>query len=446
MNLTGKDINQLSIHDAIGRFDHVTHLPNRLPFLDRIENELNQEYSDSNSPMLVLATLADAPHYNQILRALGHAFADDFVRQAAHIIENILPDDMEIYHVSVLSIAFIMPKGTEHAPETIAETISRAFDQPVLCQTIPIRSNLGVGLVDLQRDIGTAPEALRAALTAAQDSRGMYARHSYYDATKDAAHRRAFQLLTDLPAALEVNDQLELHYQPRIRLSDKKCVGAEALLRWTHPEFGPVSPAEFLPLVETTALITPLTEYVLRQVTRAMADWYSRGLDLKVSMNVSPRNVAEPDFMDKIKAILDHHNIPADKMELEFTEGAIPADDKRLLSHLQHAREMGIEVAIDDFGSGYSNMAYLNKIPADTVKIDQAFIRFMHEDPRTVFILTKIINLAKGLGFKTVGEGIETAEAADFLHEHGCIEGQGYFFAKPMPESEFPGWFTKWED
>lgn len=433
---------EAKLDEAIGRYDHVTRLPNRLPFLDYLDGEIAAMRGDSKPRTLFLITLAEAQHYNEILRSLGHAFAEQFVRDGARLVGETVARDVAIFHVSVLSFAFVVPQHGQEAPRRLVESLLEAFRTPIVCQAIPIQTRVGIGLLELTSEAVFASEVLRAALTAAQDSRSREEGFAYYDASSDAAQRRVFQILTDLPRAMERDDQLQLFYQPRIDLASKTCVGAEALIRWYHPVMGWISPGEFIPLVETTAMISNLTANVLDMAMRDLRRFHAEGLDLKVSVNVSPPNLGEPAFVENLTALLQRYDVAPQKLELEFTEGAVSPNNARMQKHLIRLREMGIEVAIDDFGSGYSNMAYLTRIPADTVKIDQAFIRGMDGDPQNAFLVQQIINLAQGLGFKTVGEGIETAESFRSLAAKGCDEGQGFHMSKPLPRHAFLGFIT----
>lgn len=419
----------------IGRYDHVTKLPNRLQFID---NFISLAEADQPT-MLVLVTLAEAKHYNEILRALGMAFAEDFVRAGARVLGALLPSETSLYHVSVLS--FVVAVRVEHPgqrPE-IATVIADAFAGAIEVDAIPIKSQVGVGLlpVDLQRG---AAESLRAALVAAQDSRRSENGVAFYNHQSDAAHLRAFRLLADLPQAMTAFDQLALHYQPRIQLQTGRCHGAEALLRWNHPVLGPVSPAEFIPLAEQTALIGPLTDWVMHRAMTQNRRFLDAGYNLRVSINASPVNLSEDGFDDVMLHRCDAAGLEPHHVELEFTEGTLATNSARTVQQLGRLREAGIDVALDDFGSGYSNLSYLARIPADVLKIDQSFVQPLKEPGDDDFLLRHVISIATGLGFRVCAEGIETGHAYAHLRELGCDEGQGYFMARPMPASMLLDW------
>ncbi|UJW83910.1 GGDEF domain-containing phosphodiesterase [Devosia sp. SL43] len=419
----------------LGRYDHVTRLPNRLQFIDQFTDLAASE----GDTMLILVTLADAKHYNEILRALGMAFAEDFVRAGVRQLADLLPPQTTVYHVSVLSFIFAVPVEDQTRYPFVASAIAAAFSGSISVNAIPIKSQVGIGLLPLDAQRGAA-ESLRAALVAAQDSRRADNGIAFYNHQSDAANLRAFRLLADLPAALASPDQLRLHYQPRIDLQTGRCHGAEALLRWTHPDLGSISPAEFIPLVEQTALIGPLTDWVMSSAMTQNRKFLDAGHTMRVSINASPVNLSEAGFDDVLLHRCDTAGLEPRHIELEFTEGTLATNSARAVQQLGRLREAGIDVALDDFGSGYSNLSYLARIPADVLKIDQSFVRPLKEPGDDDFLLRHVISIAQGLGFRVCAEGIETAHAYAHLRELGCDEGQGYFMARPMPSDLLLQW------
>jgi EAL domain-containing protein (putative c-di-GMP-specific phosphodiesterase class I) len=302
---------------------------------------------------------------------------------------------------------------------------------------IPIATRLGIGLARLGTG-GSPAEALRAALAAAQDSRHEAAGWARYDRQSDAAQQRAFRLLTDLRIALEAEDQLTLAFQPRVALATGQVVGAEALLRWTHPELGAIPPGEFVALAETTALMAPLTRWVARHAIAQLGRWRAAGRELTLSFNVSPTHLRESWLADFLAGELRQRRVPPAALEVELTEGAFAASEPLVRRQIERVHALGVALAIDDFGTGYSNIEYLTRIPARTLKIDQSFVRPLATEPRHRLLVRAIIGMADGLGFRTVAEGIETAAAAALLRGWGCAEGQGYLFGRPGPAAGLP--------
>jgi EAL domain-containing protein (putative c-di-GMP-specific phosphodiesterase class I)/GGDEF domain-containing protein len=419
------------LRQAIGRTDHVTFLPNRLAFLDRAR-ELG-----AGVP-LVLVTLADARHYNEILRALGHQFADDFVRRGMAELVAILPEGLALFHVSVLS--FALTPGTLDEAERLAAAIVSRFSRPLDCSGLPVITKAGVGIAEFEPGRHGAAETLRAALSAAQHSRSLSRGWAHYDRRSDEAHQRAFGLLQDLRGALEGEGQLSLVFQPRVAMDTLRCGAAEVLLRWTHPQLGPVSPAEFIPLAEATALMGPLTHWVLDAALRQEAEWRRAGRKLRLSVNVSQNNLRETDFVERLAATMKRYGSDPAALEVELTEGALALGDARAIDSLAALRDSGITLAIDDFGTGYSNMQYLTRLPAQVLKLDRSFVQPLGRDERQTRLARSIVSLAHGLGYSVVAEGIETEQARELLAGWGCEEGQGYLFSRPLPPKVFTEW------
>ncbi len=419
----------------VERYDHVTGIPNRLRFLSDFKRLRGRS---GRGRMLVLVTLADARHYNEILRALGHAFSEDFVRAGLVRLRDMLPDQLPIYQVSVLSFAFVIGHDAAEGVPQLAREIAHGFAGDLEVNNIPIRTKVGVGLMSLDAATVDPAEVLRASLVAAQDSRRTDEGVAFYNNRSDAAHIRAFRILADLPAALTDTGQLSLNFQPRVDLATGSCHGAEALIRWRHPELGNISPGEFIPLAEQTALIHPLTDWVLDHALGATRGMIDRGHAMTVSVNASPLNLSEPGFDDKLFWACDQHGLEPQSVEIEFTEGTLAANQERATRQLERIRKAGVRIAIDDFGTGFSNLNYLKTIPADVLKIDQSFIRPLTGSDD--FLVRQILEIARGLGLGVCAEGIETAEAYRLLQTLGCHEGQGYYIARPMPEPDFVHW------
>lgn len=420
------------------RTDPITGLPNRIRFLEEFKEVVDFAGEAGPAPTLVVVGLADPGHYGSVVRALGHNYAEEIITIGSGIVLDLVPYGVKVFHVSPLSLAFFVKVDGELSQ--IAEILARAFRSPISCSGIPIDNEVGIGAVRLINNQVNGSEALRAAMAAAQDSRHTRTGWALYDPDADQAHQRAFSLIGDLRRAIESEDQLSLHFQPRIAFKTGRCVSAEALIRWNHPSEGSISPSEFIPLAEATALITPLTDWVLDRSARHAALLADLGYEFPISVNVSPKNLAEPDFVEKLVDALTRYQLDPRYLELEFTEGMLASDQRVVREQLDTICSMGIEVAIDDFGSGYSNMSYLTQIPARILKIDQAFVRPMLESDKSQRLVKAIIDMGHGLGYRVVAEGIETAEAFAMLAAWDCDEAQGYHISRPLPANEFSKW------
>jgi len=264
-------------------------------------------------------------------------------------------------------------------------------------------------------------------------------RHGYrfFTAEMQSRSTRHLQLVNALRQALE-HDQLRLHYQPQVSLHDGLIVGAEALLRWTHPELGAVSPAEFIPAAEDSGLILPIGEWVLRHAARQARFWMQDGLGpLVMAVNLSAVQFRHPDLPELVTRILTEENLPPEYLELELTEGVAVHDPQGAIAVMNRLHERGVRMSIDDFGTGYSSLAHLKKFKVYKLKIDQSFVRDISTDAEDRAIVGAVIHMAKSLGLQTIAEGVETAGQLAFLREQGCDEVQGYYFSRPLPASEF---------
>jgi EAL domain-containing protein (putative c-di-GMP-specific phosphodiesterase class I) len=246
------------------------------------------------------------------------------------------------------------------------------------------------------------------------------------------------QLLeADLRRAFE-NKELSLHYQPKIDLKTGAITGAEALIRWTHPTLGPISPAKFIPIAEACGLIVPIGARVLREACEQARSWIDLGLPaLTMAVNVSAVRFQGEDFLEGILAVLAQTGLDPNSLELEVTESLLMKRPERTASTLHALRKKGVRIAIDDFGTGYSSLSYLHKLPLDVLKIDQSFIQKITTNPNQIGIVSAVIYMAKSLKLKVIAEGVETAEELAFLQAQDCDEAQGYYFSRPVPPEQF---------
>jgi EAL domain-containing protein (putative c-di-GMP-specific phosphodiesterase class I) len=256
--------------------------------------------------------------------------------------------------------------------------------------------------------------------------------------------RERRELLQDLRLALAARDQLRLVYQPRIDLAENRCVSAEALLRWRHPTRGAVPPGDFIPLVEDDPLIVLLTDWVLERAISFAAHLAAVGQPLRISVNVSPVNLTTGYFAGRLVEMLSRHNLDPRWLELEFTERTLISDSERTRQQLNQIRRLGLSIAIDDFGAGYSNLSYFHQVPADVLKIDRSLVNRIGADSAGDVVISWIIKLAQELRLRVVAEGIDTHQKAAVLTRWGCHEGQGFAIARPLSQSRLPAWFSRY--
>lgn len=429
---------QIELQHAIGRIDPISGLPNRTQFIEDLA-DLARDQPVPERRLTVLIDLASPEQLSNAIRVMGGTYVDEMIKDAARTIKAAIGSQRTAYHVATTQFAFLARSVIDERnylaglAKTLRTLRSSANSRFVTTATI------GVAPFDLNRD---APvDVLRMAHCATLDARDLDTEVSMYSSRQDTQHRRRFTLLNDFGAALESPDQLRLVYQPRVDLTLQACVGAEALLRWTHPILGEIPPGEFIPIVEETALIKPATAWVLDAALRQIAFWRDQKIILPISVNVSTSNLLEPDFVDSVVSSLARYAVEPHLLELEVTESFILEDADRGIATLGGLANAGIRLAIDDFGTGYSSLSYLQRLPVHTIKIDQSFIRDLIADKGKRSLVTVMSSLSHDFGHRVVAEGVETAEVLDLVALAGCDEVQGYFFGRPMTPTDFINWY-----
>jgi EAL domain-containing protein (putative c-di-GMP-specific phosphodiesterase class I)/GGDEF domain-containing protein len=432
-------MSQIELQHAFGRIDPLSGLPNRSQLLEDLD-DLGRD-DPGQRRLLVLIDLARGDQLDQGLRVMGPAFIDDVVQEAAAALRSMLGATRTAYHIGTTQFAFLAPADAQD--KDYAERLATVLNSVRATARARFVMTVTIGVAPFVTGAGAATDPLRAAYGAAQDARAANTAVSFHSAAKDGAQARRFDLLRDFESAIDHPGQLRLMYQPRIDLATGRCRGGEALLRWRHPTLGEISPAEFIPIIERTAMVGPTTAWVLNAAIAQIGAWHAAGLDLRLSVNISAANLKEADFAARVQLMLLKHHVPADRLELEITESAVMEHADLALAQLQLLSESGVTIAIDDFGTGYSSLAYLQRLPVHVVKIDQSFVRDLATGrEREDNLVRSMITLSHGLGYRVVGEGVETAAAAELLRDMGCDEAQGYLFARPQETDDVARWIA----
>jgi EAL domain-containing protein (putative c-di-GMP-specific phosphodiesterase class I)/GGDEF domain-containing protein len=431
---------QIELQHAFGRIDPVSGMPTRNQFredlMDLARDHAGEQY------FAVVVDLAREDQISRITRAMGAARVDQMVHEAAQALRAALGPDRTAYQIGTAQFAFISPSEVEQSE--YVELLRTGFETMRASSSVRFVTNVTIGVRSFAAGSVSVDDLIRGATSAAQDARDTEGSIALYSPARDTAHRRQYGLLQDFGAALEAGDQLRLVYQPRINLSTGDCIGAEALLRWRHPLLGDVSPGEFIPIIEQTSLARPTTQWVLDTAMDQLAAWQRDGLAITLSANISAANLSETDLCERITTGLTARELPFSSLEIELTESAIMDQPDQALGMLKRLQDAGICLAIDDFGTGHSSLAYLQRLPAQIVKIDQTFIRDLTGATGADLVLVEtMIGLAHRLGYRVVAEGIETAEAAGILEQLGCEEAQGFWFARPMEADRFIIWLSE---
>lgn len=418
----------LAEHDAL------TNLPNRNALDAALRAAMQAEGEQAGVAALLVVNL---DRFKEVNDTLGHGAGDAALIRAASMLRELAPAPASVARLGGDEFAVVVPACGHGRADALAERIIDAFSRPMSADghEIFITASVGIALAPVH---GTEPEPLLrnadlAMYRAKSEHRGGYL---FYDARFTARLRNLRQLETDLHRALE-RDELSLRFQPLLALEDRSVVGAEALLRWTHPELGDVSPARFIPVAEETGLIVPIGEWVLREACRQAVAWQAAGHpQVRIAVNVSAHQLRRGGFADLVASVLADSGLPAHLLELELTESSLMQDTAAASAVLDDLKTLGVQIAMDDFGTGYSSLAYLRRFPIDKLKIDRSFVAELPGDPEAVALAGTIVAMAHGLGMSALAEGIETPEQARFLRDIGCEEGQGWLFAKAMPADE----------
>jgi EAL domain-containing protein (putative c-di-GMP-specific phosphodiesterase class I)/GAF domain-containing protein len=431
-------MSQIELQHAFGRVEPLSGLPNRTQFLDDLE-DLGRD-DPGKRRLAVLVDLARAEQLSTGVRVMGSTFIDEMVKEAARTLRAALGPQRATYHVAATQFAFLaLPDVDEDAYVVQLGSMLEKFRAR---SNVRFVMTATIGVAPFVTGETTSRDVLRTAHNAALDARASSTEVSVYSSSKDSEHGRRFRLLNDFGAALDQSGQLRLVFQPRVDLATRRCVGAEALLRWTHPVMGEISPSEFIPIIEKTSLARLTTAKVLDAGLMQLGAWCASRMGIQLSINVSAANLEERDFAQQVQLYLLKHRVPPEMLELEVTESAIMEDSGQALGQLSALDAAGISLAIDDFGTGYSSLAYLQRLPAKVVKIDQSFVRDLTTSEREQALVRSMISLSHDLGYRVVAEGVETAAAARMLTEMGCDEAQGYFFARPMELVDFESWIA----
>ncbi len=434
LDITGRKQDEELIQ-RLAHFDVLTGLPNRVLFTDRIIHALSMAQR-SQGQLAVL--FLDLDHFKNVNDTLGHRIGDALLIEVAKRLKSAMREGDTASRLGGDEFILVLPgtdvNGAVHVAEKLLETVAQHCQ--IEQHELVITPSIGIAMYpDDGEDFDTLSKCADVAMyRAKRDGRNNY---RFFTQEMQTHSTRTLQLENALRHALK-RDQLYLHYQPQMSLQDGRIIGAEALLRWQHPEFGMVSPAEFIPIAESSGQILQIGEWVLRTAAHQMKSWMDSGLEpMIIGVNLSAVQFRHPNLPELVTQILDSVKLPPQYLELELTEGVAMDDPLGAIAVMDSLHERGIRMSIDDFGTGYSSLSYLKRFRVYKLKIDQSFVRDITDDPEDKAIVSAIISLASSLGLQTIAEGVETEGQLAFLREQGCNEVQGYYFSKPLPAEKF---------
>ena len=419
------------LHQAL--HDSLTDLPNRTLFQERVERAIADSPGDDDRLAVILI---DLNRFKEVNDTLGHHHGDLLLQDFSRRIESTLRPDDTVARLGGDEFAILIRRVADRAgAEGVVERLLQAVDEPFSLQGLPIDVDIAVGIALYPEHGGDAVTLLQRADVAMYAAKAAQSGFEVYAPEKDRYSPRRLALVGELRSAA-ARRELEVYYQPKSCLRTGRVTGVEALLRWEHPVHGRVEPDEFIPIAEQTGSIRDLTTFVLREALMQCAAWRRSGLDLSVAVNLSVRSLLDADLPAEIAALLRRTGIPGPSLTLELTETSMMTDPARTAEVLARLHNLGLQLSVDDYGTGYSSLAYLRHLPVDEMKIDKSFVISMDDDDDADVIVRSTVDLAHNLGLRVVAEGVETGPSWDRLVKLGCDSAQGYYVSGPVPAAD----------
>jgi diguanylate cyclase (GGDEF)-like protein len=441
--VAAREVRSLADSRRQARTDELTNLGNRRMFYERVETALAGRAAGEALALLLI----DLDRFKEINDSLGHQVGDELLRQIGPRLDSAMRPGDVLARLGGDEFALLVgpssgADATEFAQE-IAARIRAAIARPFRLDGVALHIDASVGIA-IGPEHGTDANALmQRADVAMYQAKGTRSGCEVYRPDRDHHSRDRLETIDGLRAALD-NGELILHYQPKAALATGQIVGAEALVRWQHPTRGLLYPDAFVPLAEQTGLMRPFTTLVLDMALRQVAAWRADGLDLAVAVNLSVTNLLDAELPDQVARLLADLDLPGSALEVEITESILMVDPARSQEVVERLRALGVGLAVDDYGTGYSSLAYLRQLRLDELKLDRCFVMDLGLDPGAAAIVRSTVDLAHSLGLRMVAEGVETEAAWEQLHQFGCDIAQGPFVGRPQPADELTANLHAW--
>lgn len=442
------DITQMKEHqqelEHIAHYDALTGLPNRVLLTDRLQQAMLQNERRNQSLALVYL---DLDGFKAVNDSYDHQVGDELLIAISKRMKDALREGDTLARIGgdeFVAILVDLEQLTDC--EQVLARLLQAASSPIRLHNTELRLSASIGVTLHPQDNVDADQLIRhadqAMYIAKQEGKNRY---HLFDVEHDAALKTQQERLEDIRSALG-NQEFVLYYQPKINIVTGEVIGAEALIRWRHPRLGLLSPADFLPFIETHPISVSLGEWVIDSVLSQMREWYAQGIDIVVSVNIGARQFQQSDFVERVALLLSAHaDIQPCRLELEVLETNALEDLAAVSRKIKACREMGVRFALDDFGTGFSSLTYLRHLPVDILKIDQSFVRDMLVDQDDLAIVNGVIGLANTFSLQVIAEGVESMSHANKLVAMGCQLAQGYGVAHPMPATDIPEWVNGWQ-
>lgn len=427
----------------LARNDLKTQLPNRKQLFEDLETSRSNDEVNRLPQKRKLLVVVSIDNVKQLQGAFGFRVIDQIIKVFSETLRTRLEQPSKLYRTDSNQIVVLMDSSSEQTEGDLRQLVS-ILKLTVRFDSYSVYVSTHAGAVS----IGSTKEAPEIYLQRAEIALAhAYAKqrdYAQFSSSLELTVQRNITLLGDLQEALRSN-QLTMHYQPKIDLASNTVSGAEALIRWKHPLYGDISPADFIPQAEQSTLILQITEYVIAQVTRQIVEWRAQGINIPIAINVSSHDIMVKDFAQKLLADLDRCEIKGEMIEIELTEGALIKDIAHTQLELLQLSDAKVVISVDDFGTGYSSLQYLHRLPISVIKIDRSFVKDLPNENGGRYIVDAAVALAKNMGIQTIAEGVETPSANAYLRKIGCDSVQGFYYTQALPADKFISWYRDFE-
>ena len=419
--------------------DSLTDLPNRLLFQRSLASAI-QQAEELGSTFGVM--LMDLDHFKEINDALGHHFGDKLLGAIGPRISESLREGDLMARLGGDEFGVLLADLSDvETAAALAERVVEGLRRPIRVEELDLDISGSVGVALYPAHAQDADTLLRHADVAMYAAKESGVGYEVYDEVIDRYKPELLTLVTQVRPAIE-EGEFRMYLQPKVRLSDGRVAGAEALIRWEHPTLGRLTPADFIPMVEKTVLLKPLTYWVIEDVVRTLRSWGDYDVRLPIAVNLSPRSLLDPNLPDLVAGLLERFDVPAPLLRLELTESFLVADSGRSDAVLNELAKLGVGLSIDDFGTGFSSLSYLKRLPIEELKIDRSFVSHMLDRGDDFTIVRATVELGRSLGIRVVAEGVQDRATFDRLGDFGCDEAQGFYIAKPLDPEAFWRWLS----
>ncbi|WP_286742694.1 putative bifunctional diguanylate cyclase/phosphodiesterase [Aquabacterium sp. UBA2148] len=424
-----------------GLTDSLTRLPNRAGFTIAVRDAVARAVAQNTGCAVVMLNLDRFRHVNNVL---GTDAGDQLLQRVARLLHDKLNEaEHTVARLGGDEFAILLAHGGIDEALAVSRRVQQGLEATIDLNGSTVDLGAGIGIAACPTHATDDATLMRRAELAMHHAKQAQTGCTIFRPELDVKSDAALSLLGELRQAVEQNE-FRLFLQPKVCLRNGSVVGAEALIRWAHPARGMVPPGLFIPFAEQSGFIRQITSWLLVESMRTWRRCADQGLRLQMSINLSARDLIDPELPARVSALLQEHQVPASAMCLEITESAIMDDPNRAQQTLEQFHDMGLQMSIDDFGTGYSSLAYLKRLPVHELKIDRSFVMNMHHDAQDAKIVRSVVDLAHNLGLKVTAEGLEEGAAWGLLGELGCDIAQGYWIAKPMPADQLPQWVSSW--